>query len=209
MKPEDTNNVWLQGAVARGPVFEGGSWSFTCAGHVHLASGKVLPWFHRVVLPDGFDTVLTPGVPVSVRGRLDHRKQLLEGEVRSTVDVMAASVRLLDAALHPVVEASERSFILVGGLNRVRLAGNLTRAAAPQVLLNGDPFVRLNLAVESGGRSQFFIVKAAREQASSLQALGKGARLGLQGALLSETYPGKDGRPVYGVSVEVIAARVS
>lgn len=190
-------------------MFADGIWSFTCAGHVGLPSGKILPWYHRVVLPDGFETVLAPGAPVSVRGRLDHRKQLTLGEVRSTVDVRASSVQLLDPALHAVVEASERSFVLVGGVNRVRLAGNLTRDADPQVLPSGEVFVRLNLAVESGGRSQFFIVKAAREQAASLQGLRKGARLGLQGALLSETYPGKDGRPVYGVSVEVVAARVS
>ena len=54
---------------------------------------------------------------------------------------------------------------------------------------SGDSMTRLNLAVEGpGGRRGYFVLKAWRDQSRLVSSLQAGARVGVNGALLSERF---------------------
>jgi len=69
---------------------------------------------------------------------------------------------------------------------------------------------RLNLAGEgAAGRKDFFLLKAWRDQSVLVSELGKGARVGVNGALLSERFEQRGLTVRNQVVVEVTASNTS
>ena len=123
-----------------------------------------------------------------------------------------SAARVEDWAGRVVVQedAEGGRFFLEGGENRVRLSGNLTRAAESSVVPSGDRMTRLNLAVEgAAGRRDFFLLKAWREQSALVSDLGRGARVGVNGVLLSERFEQRGLTVRNQVVVEVSASNTS
>ncbi|GGR40335.1 hypothetical protein [Deinococcus ruber] len=214
---QDTNEVTLVGAVVRLPRFleSEALTEFTVAGHAPTSSGKVLPWYHKVLCSRAVGDGLVPGMAVEVVGALDHHKFRVAGEkTRSIIRVMAARVTVLDQEAHSPsalpTPTGETSFILDGGSNRVRLSGNLSQHAEQFRAPGGDPDARIQLAVEGrlkGKKKQkFFLLKAWRDQVAPVATLRTGARLGLIG-VLSERYPDGNGVMRKAVLVEVIRSQ--
>jgi single-stranded DNA-binding protein len=212
----DTNMVTL----VRPPRFNDaeGLTEFTVAGHAATSSGKILPWYHKVLVDRKVGDTLVAGMPVEVLGALDQHKFQVAGEAakRSIIRVIADSVAVLDAAQHPVSQrptpTGETSFILDGGVNEVRLGWNLSQNAELFTAPSGDPYARLHIALEGErlGRKKtsYLLVKAWRDQVAPVGSLKKGARLGLAGMLLSEKYPDGKGVMRNAVLVEVIRSNV-
>ena len=74
---------------------------------------------------------------------------------------------------------------------------------------SGDPMTRLNLAVESaGGARGFFLLKAWAGQSRLVSSLGAGARVGANGALLSERFDHRGLTRRSQVVVEVTASNI-
>ena len=219
----DTNEVMLVGAVVRPPRFleAEGRTEFTVAGHTPSSSGKILPWYHKVLVEREIGETLVAGMPVEVVGQLDHHKFTVPGvtgigqKTRSVIRVIAEQVSVLDRASHPVSEiptpTGETSFILDGGSNRVRLAGNLSQNAEQFRAPGGDPYARIQLAIEGKRRGKkkknFFLLKAWREQVEGVGELRAGARLGVIGVLLSERYLDGNGVMRNAVLVEIISSK--
>ena len=208
----DVNQCLLVGAVVRRPRVVRGVLEVTLAGQVVTADGVVLPWYHRVVL----DSELEPaaGEVWRVMGALEQVKfRSPDGGARSIVRLQGSSAgRVENCAGRVVVQEDSDGgrFFLEGGENRVRLSGNLTRAAESSVGPSGDRLTRLNLAVEgAAGRKDFFLLKAWRDQSVLVSELGKGARVGVNGALLSERFEQRGLTVRNQVVVEVTASNTS
>jgi single-stranded DNA-binding protein len=216
----DTNEVKLVGAVVRPVKFLGseGLSEFTVAGHSPAGSGKVLPWYHKVLVAREIGEGLVPGMPVEILGSLDQHKFQVEGESakRSIIRVIADELTVLDAALHPVSQIpaalGEMSFILDGGVNEVRLSGNLPQDAGRFSAPSGDPYARVQIAVEGKRKGKkktsYFLLKAWRDQVDGVGQLKAGARLGLKGVLLSERYTDGKGKLRNAVLVEILGSKV-
>ena len=205
----DVNQVLLLGA-ARDAKLVRGVVEVTLAGQVTMPGGKVLPWYHKVQMEG---SIPRAGEVLRVTGFLEHVKFFREGEARSIVRVQAESVTPSGASGFEVGflpgEAGGSS-ILLGGENRVRLSGNLTQGAESSVMPSGDSMTRLNLAVEGpGGRRGYFLLKAWREQSRLVSSLGAGARVGVNGALLSERFEHRGLTSRNQVVVEVTGSNTS
>ena len=207
----DVNQVLLLGAAARDAKLVRGVVEVTLAGQVTMPGWKVLPWYHKVQLVGG--SLPVAGEVLRVMGFLEHVKFFREGEARSIVRVQAESVTPSGTSGFEVSflpGENGGSFILLGGENRVRLSGNLTQGAESSVMPSGDPMTRLNLAVEGpGGRRGYFLLKAWREQSRLVSSLEAGARVGVNGALLSERFEHRGLTSRNQVVVEVTGSNTS
>ena len=208
----DVNQCLLVGVVVRRPRVVSGVLEVTLAGQVVTAGEVLLPWYHRVLL--GSELELAAGEVWRVMGALEQVKfRSPDGGARSIVRLRGASAgRVEDWAGRVVVQEDSDGgrFFLEGGENRVRLSGNLTRAAECSVVPSRDKLTRLNLAVEgASGRKDFFLLKAWRDQSGLVSELGKGARVGVNGVLLSERFEQRGLTVRNQVVVEVTASNTS
>jgi len=206
----------------------------TLAGWSQVESGKMLPWYHRVLVEPAlcgegsFAAGLLGGEAVRVEGRLDHHKFLrTDGSgkrgavvrVRATSLVPMSAAELGESSLMQV-EGDRPHVTLYGARNEVTLLGNLTGPAGAFESGPHGSYVKVSLAVEGarstwpyvdpeGKRKHFFTLKAWRETGVPLMGLAKAARLSVRGMLLSERF--QDAQLVWheAVTVEVLASRTA
>ena len=214
-RPPDERAARLTGVVARAPEVHRGVTEFTLAGETRMPGGVVLPWYHKVLTDDPRAAKLVmAGQALAVEGDLDHHKFGPVGARKSLVRVVARHVRTVEIRPEERLvcgSVTDVSFRLAesASVNEVRPAGNLTQAAEASLTSLDEPLVRLNLAAEgSGGRTHYFLLKAWRAQTAGLDALRRGARLGVVGVLISESYPDAvTGQKRNAVLVEVLRSR--
>ena len=155
------NNVILIGTLAREPelrytpsgvaVYEA-----TVAGEDHITGqdGKPrqLPWYHRISIlgkPAEWQAErnLQAGDPVMVEGSLDYSSwDAPEGGKRSAVRVKALRVESLASSVETTQDAGG-GIRMTGGMNEVKVVGNLTREPDLRYTPAGDAVMGLSLAV--------------------------------------------------------------
>ena len=147
------------------------------------------------------------GDVVTILGRLDYRSYEKDGEKRSTVETVIASVQTLEGSF--VTEDDKLGQpVLVDGLNSVTIGGNLTKDAELRYTPNGNAVTHLSVAVnEHFGKDQervgFYNVQGWGELAEVLAAGSKGRGVIGVGRILSESWEDGDGNKRYGTRIEL------
>lgn len=152
---------------------------------------------------------LQQGDVVDVQGRLEYRSWDQDGEKRSTVETVIETIQTLSGSF--VTDDDRRGqSVLVDGLNRVTIGGNLTREAEHRTLPTGNSVTRLTLAVSEryGSKSDdekvgYFDLQAWGQGAESLAEGGKGQGVIGVGKLLNDLWNDKDGNKRYGTKIEL------
>lgn len=165
---------------------------------------------------DSFAEQLGEGSLVDVRGRLDYSRYEVNGEARSSLRVLGWRLTELDPAFQEVQPDSRGQAVLKAALNHVEAYGNLTRDAELRYTPNGDPVVRVAMAINeqysdrNGQKSErvaFVEVEAWHDLALRFAsgedvALRKGMPVVVDGLLLSDNYTNRDGQKVYRKKLE-------
>lgn len=150
---------------------------------------------------------LQQGDVVSAQGRLDYRSWEQDGEKRSTVETVIASIQTLEGSF--ITEDDKLGQpVLVDGLNSVTIGGNLTKDAELRYTPGGTAVTHLSLAVnEYFGKDQervgFYNAQGWGELAEVLAAGSKGQGVIGVGRLLSESWEDGDGKRRYGTKIEL------
>ena len=150
---------------------------------------------------------LSQGDVVSVHGRLEYRSYEIEGEKRSAVETVVATLGTL-AGRFVTQDDARGQPVLQDGLNRVTIGGNLTKDAELKRLPTGNSVVRLSLAVneryaEDGEKVGYFDLQAWGELAEGLAEGAKGQGVVGVGRLLNDSWTDPSGTKRYGTRVEL------
>ena len=152
---------------------------------------------------------LQQGDVVSVHGRLEYRAYEVEGDKRSTVETVVATIQTLSGRFVTEDDRREQP-VLIGGLNHVTLGGNLTRDAELKRLPTSS-VTRLSVAVNErytgkegdGEKVGYFDLQAWGELAEALAEGSKGQGIIGVGHLVNESWEDKDGIKRYATKVEL------
>ncbi len=152
---------------------------------------------------------LQQGDVVSVHGRLEYRSYEVDGEKRSTVETVIATIGTLSGRFVTKDDRREQP-VLIGGLNSVTVGGNLTRDAELKRLPTSS-VTRLSVAVNErypgrdgdGEKVGYFDLQAWGELAEALAEGAKGQGVIGVGRLVNESWEDSHGTKRYATKVEL------
>lgn len=174
------------------------------------------PFYQSVTVMGKFADILaqrglTAGTPVLVEGKLEENSfETKEGKKVRNLRVRADRLDVLNEQVDTTTDATGAQR-LTGGVNQVRLTGNLTRDPELRYTPGGDAVLGIGLAVnetwvkngEKHERVHFFNLVLWRELAEAHQHLKKGDRIMVQGRTISQTWTDDDGEKRTAGKVEV------
>lgn len=197
--------------------------NFTLAGeHVELIedgdAARVLPFYQRITIWGGRAETLAEtmhaGDAAFVLATLQQNSYEDRGGVkRSSVEVRANTIRLLDATNLTFTTDKREQPRLEGAINEVLLVGNVTRDAAVRTTPNQQHSVmNFGIAVNDGYYNQktreraehtsFFEVVAWNDLAEAQAELAKGQPLMITGRLTNSSYEDREGIKRYKTQVD-------
>lgn len=153
---------------------------------------------------------LQQGDVVSVHGRLEYRAYEVDGEKRSTVETVIATIGTLAGRF--ITEDDRRGQpVLASGLNQVTIGGNLTRDPDYRQLPTSNSVTSLSVAVNErytgregdGEKVGYFDLQAWGELAEALAEGAKGSGIIGVGRLVNESWEDPQGNKRYGTKVEL------
>ncbi len=178
---------------------------------------RELPWYHRVKLlgksAEFWGDSLKAGTALFVEGRLDYRSWETDGQKKSTLDIRADRIEIVNLEGRKgelIVTDAKGQPRLKEALNHVLLAGNLTRDPELRYTPQGTAVTRFSVAVnerytsKQGDQEKVHYVEAQawRELAEWAAELKKGEGVFLIGRLVNDSWTSSTGERRFTTRVE-------